>query len=108
MCNALKALNHKQLVELCALQQKNLLILRRKVSNATKRHQWSAEDIKQITLMLSGGASVTDVAIFFSVQPNAVYAICQRKKIRIRRLQAEARHSDNKLAIEPLKLVVNG
>lgn len=107
MRDALKKLTHEQLVDLCAQQQQTLTLLRRKMAGTPKRHRWSNEDIDQIILMLSQGTSVTDIAVFFSVEPNAVYAICQRKKIRVRQLQAEARNPEPLIARAPLKLVVN-
>lgn len=107
MRKALENLTHEQLVDLCVQQQQSLTLLRRKVAGTPKRHRWSNEDIDQIIMMLSQGTSVTDIAVFFNVEPNAVYAICHRKKIRVRQIQANARHPESVIAHAPLKLVVN-
>lgn len=112
MLNAVKTLSRQQLETLCSEQQEDLLMLRRKVSqlegeSETKRRRWSSKDLRIMSSMFTQGTSVKDAALFFGVEMNAIYSICQRKGIRIRTLQHLARKMDNHDGV-PLKLVSNG
>ncbi|MBC6987520.1 hypothetical protein [Alteromonas sp. BZK5] len=111
MQNAAKTLTRQQLETLCSEQQNTILMLRRKISRLegvadTKRRRWSTKDLGLITSMFAQGASVSDVALFFGVEMNAIYSICQRKGIRIRTLQHRARQNGQHDDV-PLKLVSN-
>ena len=93
MRKALETLSNEQLIDLCCQQQSSLTLLSRKVAefeNGQKpvRRRWTNADLKQITMMLSQGARVSEVALYFSVDSKALYSICQRKGIKVRRLQA--------------------
>lgn len=111
MKSAIKTLTRAQLEALCEEQQHNIVLLKCKVEqlegkDGKTRRRWSQADLNHITTMFRQGASVADVALFFAVEMNAIYSICQRKQIRIRMLQHQARHQSQNLT--PLKLVVNG
>lgn len=111
MQNAAKTLTRQQLETLCGEQQNTILMLQRKISQLegvadTKRRRWSTKDLSVISSMFAQGASVSDVSLFFGVEMNAIYSICQRKGIRIRTLQHRARHNRHHDDV-PLKLVSN-
>ena len=111
MHNSVKSLSRPQLETLCSEQQNTILILQRKIKQLegiadTKRRRWSIKDLGLISSMFTQGASVSDVALFFGVEMNAIYSICQRKGIRIRALQHRAKQNSQHGDV-PLKLVSN-